>query len=204
MTARPNKVHKASTRFLAGVGFVILGTLSVLQSVLTHRSTAWGGLLPILVLGYSVYCFIGWWKALHHPILSPEPKRAFSIGWTGFGAVLVAIGAVVSSGTNGGQSTTGGELILVGLAAVMGYWAIVFGLAWGRSISADIEVASTPAPSTADIALLLEADWGRSPTIVEVAAVHQMLTSRRNEALLATGLSLSALYLTDRSPHHER
>jgi hypothetical protein len=56
----------------------------------------------------------------------------------------------------------------------------------------------------AEIAALLEDKWGRPPTIVEAAAVHQMPTSRRSEALAATGLSLGALYLADRSLHHGR
>ena len=67
-----------------------------------------------------------------------------------------------------------------------------------------MKVASTPVPSPAEIALLLEAEWRRPPTIVEVAAVHQMLTSRRNEALFVTGLSLGALYLADRRLHRGR
>ncbi|HZM56216.1 MAG TPA: hypothetical protein VFC03_14440 [Acidimicrobiales bacterium] len=56
----------------------------------------------------------------------------------------------------------------------------------------------------AEIAALLEDKWGRPPTIIEVAAVHQMPTSRRNEALAATGLRLGALYLVDRSLRHEQ
>jgi hypothetical protein len=199
VSALPKKAHKPSTWFMAGAGFLALATLSVLQSVSTHRPAAWGGILPILVLGYSCYCFIRWWKALHHPILSPEAKRRFSIGWTFFGGVLVAIGAVISSGPNGGQSTTGAGFFLAGLAAVMGYWAVVLGLRWGRAISAEMKVASTPVPSPGEIEAVLEDEWGRPPTIVEVAAVHQMLTSRRNEALLATGLSLGALYLMNRN-----
>jgi hypothetical protein len=56
----------------------------------------------------------------------------------------------------------------------------------------------------AEIAALPENTWGRPPKIFEVAGLHKMLTSRRNEALLATGLSLCALYLADRSLHHEQ
>jgi len=41
-----------------------------------------------------------------------------------------------------------------------GYWAIAFGLAWGRAISAEMKVASTPVPSPVEIATHLEEDGG--------------------------------------------
>jgi hypothetical protein len=200
VTTRLAKVHKPSTWFLAGVGFLALAVASVLQSVVTHRPAAWGGLLPICVLGYSVYCFIQWWKAVGHPILSREAKRMFSIGWTVFGGVLIAISFSLK-GPDGVLTPVGAGFAIAGLAAVIGYWAIAFGVAWSRAISAEMKVASTPVPSPAEIADLLEDEWGRAPTIVEVAAVHQMLTSRRNEALVATGLSLGALFLVDQHLH---
>ncbi len=120
------------------------------------------------------------------------------------GLVSLATGVAITSVHRGADATMGSWLIGSGLIAIIDYWAIVFGLAWWRAVSAELKVASTPVPSPAEIALLLEAEWGRPPTIVEVAAVHQLLTSRRNEALLATGLSLGALYLADRSFHHGR
>lgn len=109
------------------------------------------------------------------------------------GLASLAIGVMITWAHRGADATIGSWLIGGGLVVIIGYWATAFGLAWWRAVSAEIKVASTPVPSPVEIALLLEADWGRQPTIVEVAAVHQMLTSRRNEALLATGLSLGAL-----------
>ncbi len=120
------------------------------------------------------------------------------------GLVSLALGVVVTGVHRGADATIGSWLIGGGLVAIIGFWTIAFGIAWWRAVSAEMKVASTPVPSPAEIALLLEAEWGRPPTIVEVAAVHQMLTSRRNEALLATGLSFGALYLADRSLHHGR
>ena len=120
------------------------------------------------------------------------------------GLVSLALGVVITGIHRDADATIGSWLIGGGLIAIIGFWTIAFGIAWWRAVSAEMKVASTPVPSPAEIALLLEAEWGRPPTIVEVAAVHQMLTTRRNEALLATGLSLGALYLADRSLHHGR
>ena len=133
--------------------------------------------------------------------MSAESERSARVSWplgrcvTIAGLVSFGIGAFICRGPNGGQSTTGAAFILSGIAAIIGYWAIRFGLEWGRVISKEMKVASTPVTSPAGIAAVLEEEWGRPPTIVEVAAVHQMLTTRRNEALFATGLSLGGLYL---------
>ena len=63
----------------------------------------------------------------------------------------------------------------------------------------ELTVATTPIPSPSEIALQLEQEWGRPATLHEVAAVHQMLNSRRNEAMLNAGIGLGALYLI----HHD-
>lgn len=59
----------------------------------------------------------------------------------------------------------------------------------------EMRVASAPIPSPAQISAQLQAEWGRPATIEEVAAVHQMLTSRHNQALVNSGIALGALYL---------
>ena len=120
------------------------------------------------------------------------------------GLVSLAFGVVITSVHRGADATIGSWLIGGGLVAIIGFWTTAFAVAWWRAVSAEMKVASTPVPSPAEIALLLEAEWRRPPTIVEVAAVHQMLTSRRNEALFVTGLSLGALYLADRRLHRGR
>jgi len=71
----------------------------------------------------------------------------------------------------------------------------------GAEIGLELQVASTLVPSPAEISSHLQAEWGRAPTLQEVAAVHQMLTSRRNEALINSGIALGALYLIDHRRH---
>jgi hypothetical protein len=58
-----------------------------------------------------------------------------------------------------------------------------------------LTVASTPIPSPAEISWQLGQEWGRPATLEEVAAVHQMLTSRRNEAAVTAGLTFGGIYL---------
>lgn len=117
------------------------------------------------------------------------------------GLASVGIGVAITGVHKGSDVTIGNWLIGSGLLTIFGYWTIAFGVAWYRAISAEMKVASTPVPSPAEIAVVLEFEWGRTPTIVEVAAVHQMLTSRRNEALVATGLTLGAFYLMGHHLH---
>ena len=73
------------------------------------------------------------------------------------------------------------------------YMAVVRGGVCGDAI--------TPIPTPAEIFWQLEHEWGRPPTVVEVAAVHQMLSSRRNEAAVTAGVGLGALYLTHKHTH---
>src|SRR5664280_824429 len=77
-------------------------------------------------------------------------------------------------------------------------------LHFGRQLNGAVYGLGLIEEVPAEIPTLLEDKWGRPPTIVDAAAVHQMPTSRRNEALAATGLSLGGLYLADRSLHHEQ
>jgi hypothetical protein len=65
----------------------------------------------------------------------------------------------------------------------------------------ELTVATTPIPSAGEIAWQLEQEWGRAATLLEVAAVHQMLNSRRNEAMLNAGIGLGALYLINHNLH---
>ena len=59
-------------------------------------------------------------------------------------------------------------------------------------------MASIPILSPAEVARQLAIDRGRPATVLEVAAVHQMLVDRKNQALLNAGLGLGALYLIHR------
>jgi Na+/melibiose symporter-like transporter len=56
-------------------------------------------------------------------------------------------------------------------------------------------VAFTPIPGPAEIEAQLRAHLGRQPTLEEVAAMQQMIKTRRNEALLGLGAVFGGLYL---------
>ena len=47
--------------------------------------------------------------------------------------------------------------------------------------------------SRSEISLQLQAEWGRPATLKEVALIHEMLSNRRNLALINSGLALGAL-----------
>lgn len=83
----------------------------------------------------------------------------------------------------------------------LGIWA---GLKWGSAIGNEILVARSPAPSPFEIAQQLEAEWGRPATIEEVAAVHQMLSSRRNEALVNAGIGLGTIFAVKHTLRNKR
>ena len=56
-----------------------------------------------------------------------------------------------------------------------------------------------PIPSPPEIEASLWQEWGRRPTLQEVAAVEQMLHNQRNRDLVNAGMGFGALYLIARS-----
>ena len=115
---------------------------------------------------------------------------------------MVLVAGFLSYGpSDGGGTELSAALTLIGIGAVLGFWVLVGVSRFSRALNHSVRVASTRVPSPAQIAALLEQEWGRVPTMPEVAAVHQMLTNQKNQALLESGLSLGALYLIDHRLH---
>ena len=195
---------EAATWFARGVGALGLAVGEVVVRLVFHVPSSAADLLVFVGIGVAVWCFSQWWRTVRHPIVSPAAKRTFALWWTGGGVALFAIGAVLASGPDGGQSTVAAGFVLAGIAAVIGFWGAVFAVRFSQALGDEFTTATTPVPSPAEIAALLEAEWGRPASVVEVAAVHQMLSSARYEALLTTGLTLGALYLMDHNLHHDR
>ena len=125
-------------------------------------------------------------------------KRQIAIWWTVIGVLLVIGGMATYGPTDDGGSTLSGALIVGAVIWTGGFWALLIGLRLGRALGHEIRAASTPIPTPAEISVLLEIEWGRPATIQEIAAVHQMLTSRKNEALINTGVGLGALYILNK------
>ena len=184
-----------------GIILLLLAAGDLLIAALSHKSAALGGLFPLAGLGGAGYYFVKWWRALRHPILSHQVKRSISIWWTIAGVIAIGIGGATSGNDNSGGSTLSAAFLFFGMAWIMFFWAAVWAVKFGSALGEEVRVASTPIPSPAEISAQLEAEWGRPATIEEVAAVHQMLTSRKNEALLSAGIGLGALYLMDRNLH---
>jgi len=187
--------------FVWGIILLLLVVGDELIAALSHRPATLGGLFSLAGLGGAVYCFVKWWRTVRHPILSHKVKRNIAKWWTITGVVAIGIGGATSGNDNSGGSTLSAAFIFFGMAWIMFFWAAVWAVKFGSALGEEVRVASTPIPSPAQISAQLEAEWGRPATIEEVAAVHQILTSRKNEALLSAGIGLGALYLMDRNIH---
>jgi hypothetical protein len=110
--------------------------------------------------------------------------------------VAIIAGVVIS-----GFQPAGVAVIVGGVGWIAVPWILWGGWAFGRSLGREVRVAAQPLPSPAQISAQLEAEWGRPATVEEVAAVHQMLASRRNEALINSGVGVGALYLMNKNLH---
>jgi hypothetical protein len=123
--------------------------------------------------------------------------------WLFFGGIaLVALGTLVGAGTSqeGLRWNVALGICWVGYSS----WFLIFCIltvVFFRSLGHQATIAIKPIPSPAEISVLLEQEWGRPATVEEVAAVHQMLSSRRNEAAGTAGLGLGALYLMNKQAH---
>lgn len=95
-------------------------------------------------------------------------------------------------------------------ARVVGFWVmgIPIGIAfmwccWKLSVviwrALDPLFETVPSPQV--IAVRLEQEWGRPPTVVEVAAVQQMLINEHNQHLINGGLIIGAIFLLGHHDH---
>ena len=96
------------------------------------------------------------------------------------------------------------------VARVVGFWVmgIPIGIAfmwccWRFSVviwrALDPLFETVPSPQV--IAIRLEEEWGRPPTVVEVAAVQQMLINEHNQRLINGGLVIGAIFLLGHHDH---
>jgi len=92
-----------------------------------------------------------------------------------------------------------GALIGIGMILLVVPPVLMWGWRFGGVIGDNIEAASLPIPEPFEIQQLLEMEWDRPVTMTEALQVHQYLISNRNQAVLAAGVGLGALYLMNRS-----
>jgi len=120
--------------------------------------------------------------------------------WYEIALVLIGLGTIALVShlfTQAGGVLLGVGLSMIAVPLVWGYARFFWRL--GATIGTEVRVATTPVPSPAQIFFQLQAEWGRPPTVQEVAVVQTMLSNRRNEALISVGIALGAIYLIDRS-----
>ncbi len=143
------------------------------------------------------------WEATHPPRPSRGTKT-FGQKWTRvFGIIFLAsfaIGLIF-------QRTSAGPVFLV-IILISGALAIIppgFRLLKyiNNTMNETFAAASRPVPSPQHIAWQLQQEWGRPPTVEEVAAVQQILVTEKNQALLNTGITLGAVYLMNKNMHRK-
>jgi hypothetical protein len=110
---------------------------------------------------------------------------------------IVGVGVVIVSPDHSGAQVTGLWLlgVPIALTALWCSWRVF------RLFLRALDSIFQPVPSPTQIAIQLQASWGRPPTVVEVAAVRQMLIDEHNQRLINGGLALSAAYLIGHYEH---
>ena len=142
--------------------------------------------------------------------LAPRPAKKQDLDaptfheWTMFLRLVVFIIGVVILVVERNHVTTTTFTIgewLAGVPAVLTavYWLfLLLRLGWRVGSAAGDALVATPPNPTAIHAQLRE-ELGREPTIVEVAAVHQMMTAEYNRGVVSAVATLGmAHYLTQR------
>jgi len=134
------------------------------------------------------------------------PYRKFASVATRILVAIFFLGIIHDLFRHGQQSQSDMNIDTVLSVIVVGglflVWMPVILMAIHRAIGEgfdELRVASTPIPSPAEISWQLGQEWGRPATLEEVAAVHQMLTSRKNQALINSGITFGAIYLMGRN-----
>jgi hypothetical protein len=106
--------------------------------------------------------------------------------------IFTHLGGFDKPGYSGGPEVGAGFILLV---AIPCFWVLRWGWRLGGYASDQLKTATTPLPTPDQIRASLEAEWRRPATVQEVAAVQQMLTNERNQALFNSGMALGAIYL---------
>lgn len=148
------------------------------------------------------------WEATH-PSADPKaqsrrakrtPRQRFARTWTISALVVIVACLIVGDGPDPGKrGAVCAGIALVAMITILVPWLCWAGWQIGGQIGNSIHAAATPIPSPDEISWQLQQEWGRQPTVEEVQAVHQMLTSEHNQALLAAGIGVGAIYLINRN-----
>ena len=91
-------------------------------------------------------------------------------------------------------SSVAHRMMIVGWSGLAILWMLVMIWRLYGWANQDLQLALTPVQSPPQIADQLQQEWGRAPTVVEVAAIHQMMTSQRAEAAVTTAAKYAFIY----------
>jgi hypothetical protein len=134
------------------------------------------------------------------PTQVPSPRRTAFQAKPPFKKVVHVVNRLALCGLAVGTSLVvfgksgQGQLVRIGdgvlgwtVGTYLFFWLAVFFVAYAvamtRSINGGIRAASTPIPEPFQLIPQLEAELGRPVSLTEALAVHQYLTSQRNQAM---------------------
>lgn len=114
---------------------------------------------------------------------------------------VAGVSATETAAENGNTGANGAYslVMMIGFAMSIGYWICLYAWRFGVETMKEAQVACQGVPTPQYIAQELRKEWGRDPSMQEVAAVHTMLANRHNQALVNTGIGLGAMYLMNRN-----
>ena len=144
-------------------------------------------------------------KTIRKPLMSPHTRVVIGLCFVVVGVITIIVGILEGGGAPTQQTPLGTALLIIGMViALFPLGFMLFRIAGeaGEQTADALIALGTPVPDPGTIAQQLQAEWGCPPTVEEVAAVHQMLHTERNQAMLTAGMGLGALYLINKNLHH--
>ena len=110
--------------------------------------------------------------------------------------LVLIVGAILGAqGGTGHVHNAAMDFLTAGGVTLFIYWFLALSVWIGNHVIEPVwRPAVTPVPSPAEIAYQLEAETGVKPSLQDVAAVHQMLTERRNGAIVTAGALAALVY----------
>jgi hypothetical protein len=106
------------------------------------------------------------------------------VGFAVFGAIRPRVNVI--NDNLGDYQNFQVNWLTFGIVSFVAYWVLVAAFLYLRACNRQISVAMKPIPDLAQIEAQLRAE-GYNPSIADLVAMHQHLTSQRNEAALVAG-----------------
>jgi hypothetical protein len=135
-------------------------------------------------------------RGFKHPVLTP-----FFLINAVIGGIALEIQNKLHHGIGNDPSTIWVVIAAICLGLAFVSLCLYFFIPISRSLDESARIIKRGVPSPIDIRLNFIQDTGREPTMEEVAAIHQMLKTEYNQALLNAGMIFGGFYVGNRLLH---